>query len=76
MPKKIIIPKDAKHSGVVITWTPSAMRLDIGGWYDHYVGTEPESMNLKEFFNRLGIRKEHCLKALKERRGSHVKPWR
>ena len=34
MPKTIYIPEDARHSGIDITWTPSAGRLDIGGWYD------------------------------------------
>ena len=63
MPKTIYIPKEAKRSGVDITWTPSAQRLDIGGWYDSCVGIQPESMSLKEFVSKLGITKKDCLNA-------------
>lgn len=36
---------------------------EFGGWYDHFVGLEGESMTLREFFDRLGINKKHCDKA-------------
>jgi len=65
MPKTIYIPKDAKYSGVDITWTPSAQRLDIGGWYDSCVGIRPEAMSLREFFDRLGITEGECRRAFK-----------
>lgn len=65
MPKTIYIPKDAKSDGVDITWTPSAQRLDIGGWYDSFVGIGHESMTLREFFERLGITEKDCQKAFK-----------
>ena len=63
MPKTIYIPADAKHSGIDITWTPSAHRIDIGGWYDDCVGVPPDAMSLKEFFVKLGITKKDCLNA-------------
>lgn len=63
MPKTIYIPKNAKCSGIDITWTPSAQRLDIGGWYDSCVGIQSESMTLKKFFDKLGITKNECLHA-------------
>ena len=49
-----------EHSGVDVTWTPSARRLDIGGFYDGFVGIRGESMLLEEFFRRLGITQRHC----------------
>ena len=63
MPKTIYIPEDATHSGVSITWTPSAKRIDISGWYDSFVGIAPGSMTLMEFFSKLGIKKKDCLNA-------------
>lgn len=66
MPKTIYIPEDARNnrSGIDITWTPSAGRLDIGGWYDTMVGLEPGSMTLAEFFAKLGITEKDVRKAL------------
>lgn len=64
MPKTIYIPEDAKHSGIDITWTPSAGRLDIGGWYDSMVGIQPGSMTLAKFFDKLGITEKDVRKAL------------
>lgn len=60
MPKTIYLPENAKYSGIDITWTPSAKRLDIGGWYDSCVGISTSSMTLKEFFLKLGITKKDC----------------
>lgn len=65
MPKTIYIPKDAKNSGVDITWIPSSQCLRIGGWYDLCVGIKEESMTLNEFFRRLGITQKDCMKAFK-----------
>lgn len=64
MPKTIYIPEDARHSGIDITWTPSAGRLDIGGWYDTMVGIQTGSMTLAEFFAKLGITEKDVRKAL------------
>ena len=64
MPKTIYIPEGAEHSGIDITWTPSAGRLDIGGWYDGMVGLQPGSMTLAEFFAKLGITEKDVRKAL------------
>ena len=66
MPKTIYLPEDATHSGIDVTWTPSARRIDISGWYDSCVGLEGESMLLREFFERLGITRKDCEKAFKE----------
>lgn len=66
MPTTIYLPENAQRSGISITWTPSANRLDIFGWYDTYVGIEYTSMTLREFFNKLGITKKKCEAAWKE----------
>jgi len=63
MPKTIYLPEGCDRSGIHITWTPSAQRLDIGGWYDTVVGIEPTSMSLREFFDLIGITKKNCGKA-------------
>jgi hypothetical protein len=66
MPKTIYIPSSTGRSGIDIRWTPSANRLDIGGWYDGMVGIHPRSMSLGQFFKELGISEKQVLKALKE----------
>ena len=66
MPKTIYFPENAIHSGIDITWTPSASRLDIGGWYDTYVGIESSLLTLAQFFEKLGITEKDIRKALKE----------
>lgn len=68
MPKTIYLPKRegpfaAKHSGIDITWTKTTHRIDIGGWYDSFVGIESTSMTLREFFDELGITERDCKKA-------------
>ena len=66
MPKTIYLPPDAKLSGIDIRWTRGAMRLDIGGWYDSFVGIEGSSMTLREFFDALGITQKDCAKAWRQ----------
>jgi len=66
MPKRIDITDDYGHDGIDITWTPSAQRLDIGGWYDNFVGIESRSFTLREFFDELGITEKDCAKAFKD----------
>ena len=66
MPKTMLVPEDAKYSGINITWTPSAQRLDISGWYDSFVGIQGRSMSLRQFFDGLGITKKDCDCAWKE----------
>ena len=66
MPKRIYIPQDASHSGIDITWTKSAQRIDIGGWYDSCVGLSGGSLMLREFFDQLGITEKDCAKAWKK----------
>ena len=66
MPKTLTLPRNKKYdpsAGVEITWTPSANRLDINGWYDHFVHIEGESMSLSAFFLLLGITENDCKKA-------------
>ena len=53
-------------SGIQITWTPSARRLDFFGWYDSCVGIQGDSFSLREFFDKLGINKKDCEKAFEE----------
>ena len=69
MPKTMYVPEDAKHAGIDITWTPSASRIDIGGWYDDSTGIRGNSMSLREFFDKLGITEKDCKKAWKQNRG-------
>ena len=64
MPKTIFIGTD--NSGISVMWTPSAQRIDIGGWYDGMVGIEGRSLSLSEFFRELGITEKDIRKALKE----------
>jgi hypothetical protein len=63
MPKTIYLPRDANHEGIDVTWTPTAQRLDIGGWYDSCVGLPGESLTLREFFDALGITEKQCQRA-------------
>lgn len=64
MPKTIFIGTD--DNGIAITWTPSARRIDIDGWYDGMVGIEGRSFTLAEFFREFGITEKDVKKALKE----------
>ena len=66
MPKTIYLPEDAKHSGIDITWTKTAQRLSIGGWYDSCVGICAKDITLGEFFLKLGITEKDCQKAFKK----------
>lgn len=68
MPTTIYVPQEIpdKHSGISITWTRSAQRLDISGWYDQFVGIEGNSFRLAEFFQKLGITKKDIMGALSE----------
>ena len=67
MPRIINLTNEYGHSGISVTWTPSASRIDINGWYDSCVGIQGESMTLKEFFERLGIKKTDIDKAMRQR---------
>ena len=74
MSKTIYLPRGDSGryragSGIDITWTPSAQRLDIGGWYDSFVGIESSSMTLREFFEMLGIKEADCKRAFRKERG-------
>jgi hypothetical protein len=65
MPKRLDLPGECRHSGIDITWTPSAQRLDVGGWYDSFVGLETHSLTLRQFFDELGITEKDCAKAFR-----------
>lgn len=67
MPKQLILPKDATYSGIDVTWTPSAQRLDISGWYESYAGIQNSSLTLLEFFRELGITEKDCAKAFSKK---------
>lgn len=64
MPKTIYVSKHT-NSGIDITWTKSAQRLDIGGWYDGCVGIEGRSFKLREFFDEMGITLKDCQKVFR-----------
>jgi len=64
MPKTITIGTD--HDGIAVTWTPSARRIEIHGWFDNIVGIEGRSFTLAEFFRELGITEKDIKKALRE----------
>lgn len=74
MPNTIFLPLDADSafsasaSGIVLTWTPSAQRLDVYGWYDHHVGLRGDSLTLRQLFKLLGITESDT------RRAFHAKP--
>jgi len=65
MPKRLDLSDGYGHSGIDITWTPSAQRLDVGGWYDSFVGLETHSLTLRQFFDELGITEKECAKAFR-----------
>ena len=56
------------HSGIDVTFIRSRMSLEIGGWYDQFVGIETTVMPLREFFDRVGIREADCRRAFKAER--------
>jgi hypothetical protein len=64
MPKTITLGND--NDGINITWTPSAQRLDVDGYYDSFVGIQGKSFTLAEFFKELGITEKDVRKAFKE----------
>ena len=67
MPKTVYFcTRDFSHSGVDITWTKTANRLNIGGWYDGCVGIQDEAVTLREFFDRLGITEKDTQRAWKQ----------
>ena len=63
MHKTVLIPEDAKDSGIYVAWTPADGRIVIGGWYDSLVDLEPGSMTLAELFVKLGITEKDVMKA-------------
>ena len=66
MPKRLDLSDESGRSGIDITWTPSAQRLVIGGWYDSFDGIESHELTLREFFGKLGITEKDCAKAFKQ----------
>ena len=64
MPKTIFLGNES--NGMSVTWTPSAQRIDIDGWYDGICAIEGGSFMLSEFFRKLGITEKDIRKALKE----------
>lgn len=69
MPKTLNLGNN--NSGITVTWTPSASRLDISGYFDEFVGIEGESFTLAEFFKELGITEKDIRKAFKEMAGDY-----
>jgi len=69
MPKQVFFPRDSDHdsSGISITWTKTARRLDVSGWFDHCCGIGSDSMTLRQFFDLLGITEKDCAAAWREK---------
>ena len=65
MTKRLDLANECRHSGIYITWTPSAQRLDVGGWYDLFNGLKTHSLTLRQFFDELGITEKDCAKAFR-----------
>lgn len=53
-------------SGIAIEYVKSKKRLDIFGFYDHFVGIEGDSISLAEFCEKLGITREDLPKRKRE----------
>ncbi len=70
MPKTIFLGNES--NGISVTWTPSARRIDIHGWFDNIVGIEGRSFTLAEFFRELGITEKDVIKAFKEGQNDEV----
>jgi hypothetical protein len=64
MPRTIKLGND--NTGITITWTQSAQRLDVDGYYDSFVGIQGKSFELAEFFKDLGITEKDVKNALKD----------
>ena len=45
-----------ENSGIMVEYVKSRDTLNVFGWYDHYVGIEPQSIPLAEFKKQLGIK--------------------
>lgn len=52
-------------AGVDIAFIRAHQTIVIGGWYDHMVGIEAETLSLREFFARVGITERDCRKAFR-----------
>lgn len=65
MPRRLDIAGERSTSGISITWTPTAQRLDISGWHSSFAGIEGDSFTLREFLDRLGITEKDCAKAFR-----------
>lgn len=64
MPKTVFLgPDDNTRTGISVTWTKTAQRIDISGWYDSMVGIEGGSYTLRQFYDMLGITEKDCVKA-------------
>ena len=64
MPKTIFLGNES--NGMSVTWTPSAQRLDIDGWYDGICAIEGGSFKLPEFFSELSITEKDVKKAFRD----------
>jgi hypothetical protein len=72
MPKRIDLTDEWRHSGIDITWTPSAQRLSFGGWYDSFVGLESHSFKLREFLMPLALQRKIAPRRSSLKPSSHL----
>lgn len=54
---------EESSSGICIDYIKSRKRIYISGWYDSCVGIQGDSLELKDFFLKLGITENDCKKA-------------
>ena len=62
--KTIYFPASGTRDGIDITYVKSRGVLEIGGWYDSFVGIETTAVPLGTFLRSLGISAKDCVKAL------------
>ena len=59
------IPGLGASCGISINYVKTPMRVDISGWFDHFVGIEGRSYPLGDLLRLLGITLKDCEKALR-----------
>ncbi len=55
-------------SGISVVYTKTSQQLRISGWFDSIVGIEGRTIELREFFDALGITEDTCRKAFTDKK--------
>jgi hypothetical protein len=69
MSRYIKLASSGGRSGVDVAYDATTRTLTIGGWYDSFVGIEPQTVSLDEFLRQLGVRKKHCVQVFERKKG-------